>query len=110
MARIKSPSEAKITSKELAAAVRAGCFSSEREAVREAVQMMFASRPQLRLEAAVQQYLEGEITLGRAAELVGITRWRFRELLGQRGIRLEVEARPAKELEEAVQRIRNLRR
>jgi predicted HTH domain antitoxin len=110
MARTKSTSEAKKNSKELAAAIRAGCFSSEREAVREAVQMMFASRPQLRLEAAIQQYLEGEITLGRAADSAGVTRWRFRELLLQRGIRLEVEARPAKELEEAVRRIRNRRR
>ncbi len=110
MARTKSTSEGKKTSKELAAAVRARCFSSEQEAIREAVQMMFASRPQLRLETAIQQYLDGEITLGRAAESAGVTRWRFRELLEQRGIRLEVEARPAKELEEAVQRIRKRRR
>jgi predicted HTH domain antitoxin len=110
MARAKSTVESKKTSKELAAAIRAGCFSSEQEAVREAVQMMFASRPQLRLEAAIQQYLEGEITLGRAAESAGVTRWRFRELLVQRGIGLEVEAGSAKHLEEAVRRIQNRRR
>ena len=35
---------------ELAAVVRAGCFASEEEAVREAVQTLFAVKPQLRVE------------------------------------------------------------
>ena len=90
--------------------VRAGCFASEEDAVREAVLTMFAVKPQLRMEAAIQRYLDGEITLGRAAELAGMTRWRFQELLVQRGIRIEIETRPAKELDEAVERIRKRRR
>jgi predicted HTH domain antitoxin len=96
--------------KELAAVVRAGCFSSEEEVVQEAVQTLFAVKPHLRLEAAIRRYLDEEITLGRAAELAGITRWRFQELLAQRGIRMTVEARPAKELDEAVERLRRRRR
>lgn len=98
------------TNKELAAVVRAGCFSTEEEAVQEAVQTLFAVKPHLRLEAAIRRYLDEEITLGRAAELAGVTRWRFQELLAQRGIRITVEARPAKELDEAVKRIRRRRR
>ena len=96
--------------KELSAVVRAGCFASEEDAVREAVQTLFAVKPQLRVEAAIRRYLDREITLGRAAELTGMTRWRFRELLAQRGIRIEIEARTAKELDEAVDRIRKRRR
>ncbi len=94
---------------ELSAVVRAGCFASEEEAVREAVQMMFAVKPQLRMEAAIRRYLDGAVTLGRAAELVGMTQWRFQEMLEQRGFRIELEARPAKDLDEAVERIRKRR-
>ena len=94
---------------ELSAIVRAGCFDSEEEALREAVQTLLAVKPQLRVEAAIQRYLDEEITLGRAAELAGITRWRFQELLAQRGIRITLEARPAKELDKAVERIRRRR-
>ena len=74
--------------------------------MREAMQTLFAVKPHLRLEAAIRRYLDEEITLGRAAELAGVTRWRFQELLAQRGIRIIIEARPAKELDEAVERIR----
>ena len=95
---------------DLSAVVRAGCFASEEDAVREAVQTMFAVRPQLRLEAAVRRYLDEEIMLARAAELAGMTRWRFQELLEQRGIRIEIEVRPPQELDEAVKRIRKRRR
>jgi predicted HTH domain antitoxin len=95
---------------ELAAAIRAGCFASEEDAVREAVQTLFAIKPQLRTEAAIRRYLDEEITLGRAAELAGMTRWRFRELLAQRGLQFELETRPTKDLDEAVERIRQRRR
>jgi predicted HTH domain antitoxin len=97
------------TAQELSAVVRAGCFASEDEAIREAVQMLFAVKPQLRLEAAIQRYLDDEITFGRAAELAGVTRWRLRELLTQRGLANEIEARPARELDEAVERLRRRR-
>lgn len=95
---------------EIAAIVRAGCFSSEEDAVREALQTLLAVNPHLRREAAIRRYLDEEITLGRAAELAGMTRWRFRELLAQRGIHLEIEARPAKELDASVEAIRKRRR
>jgi serine protease Do len=85
------------TDKELAAVVRAGCFASEEDALREAVQTLFAVKPQLRLEAAVRRYQDGEITLARAAELTEMTRWRLQALLGRRGIRVEIEARPTTE-------------
>jgi len=83
------------TEQEFSAIVRAGCFVSEEEALREAVQTLLAVRPQLRVEAAIRRYLDGEITLGRAAELAGVTRWRFQELLAPRGVRITLEARPA---------------
>ncbi len=97
------------TDRELAAVVRAGCFASEADAMREAVQVLFAVKPQLRVEAAIRRYLDDEITLGRAAELAGMTRWRLREVLAQRGIRIEIEGRSAEEIDKAVARLRKRR-
>ena len=97
------------TAQELSAIVRAGCFASEDEAIREALQMLFAVKPQLRLETAIQRYIDEEITFGRAAELAGVTQWRMRELLAQRGIPNEIDARPVRELDQAVERLRRRR-
>lgn len=97
------------TDPELSAIVRAGCFNSEAEALHEALQTLLSVRPQLRVEAAIRRYLDEEITLARAAEIAGVTRWRFQELLAQRGVRITVAARPAKELDAAVERLRRRR-
>jgi predicted HTH domain antitoxin len=50
----------------------------------------------------VQLYREGQITLGRAAEMAGLSRWEFRDLLADRGVRVEVDATPAEEMEEQI--------
>jgi predicted HTH domain antitoxin len=109
MAQAKTHDAMMEIDEELSAVVRAGCFANQEEALREAVQTLFAVKPQLRVEAAIQRYLDEEITLRRAAELAGVTRWRFQELLAQRGIRITIEARPSKKLDEAVERIRRRR-
>ena len=78
--------------------------------VRDAVHTLLAVKPHLRVEVAMRRYLDEEITLGRAAEWAGVTRWRFSELLAQRGMRIIYETRPVKELDEGVERIRRCRR
>ena len=57
------------------------------------------------VEAAIQGYLNQEVTLGRAAEIMGVTRWRLLELLAERGLRIVLEAGSVNELDEAVKRI-----
>ena len=90
---------------ELNALVKAGIFRNKAEAVKEALRLLFATRPQLSLEAAVQLYREGEVTLGRAAEIAGITRWEFETLLVDRGIARSVTSDPTQELERQVERL-----
>jgi len=90
---------------ELNALVKAGVFRSKTEAVKEALRLLFATRPQLSVEAAVQLYREGEVTLGRAAEIAGITRWEFETLLADRGIARSVTSDSAEELEHQVERL-----
>lgn len=85
---------------ELEALVRAGIFATREQGVQEAVRALFTTRPQLRIEAAVQLYKEGHVTLGQAAEMAGLSRWEFRDLLVDRGVKVEVEDPSAEEMEQ----------
>lgn len=91
---------------ELAALIKAGVFRSKREAVEEALRLMFAARPHLRLEAAIQLFKDEAVTLGRAAELAGLTRWEFEAILADRGIERVVACDTAETLEHQVKALR----
>ena len=90
---------------ELSALVKAGIFSNKTEAIKEALRLLFVTRPQLSVEAAIQLYKEEEVTLGRAAEMAGITRWEFETLLADRGIERSVTCDPAEDLDRQVERL-----
>lgn len=45
-----------------------------------------------KIEAAIKLFREGKMTLGRAAEISGLTRWEFDMLLADRGITRIIEA------------------
>lgn len=90
----------------VAAAVRAGLFRNKEEAIREAVSTWFAVKPNLRLEVAIELFKEEKITLNRAADIAGLNRWQFQDILMQRGIKIEVEAGSAEELKAAAAAIR----
>ena len=60
------------------------------------------------LDAAIKRYQEGEVTLGRAAELAGIHRFEFEEALAARGIWKIVEVDSAEALKEGVSLIKSL--
>ncbi len=88
---------------ELEALLKAGIFRSKSEAVEEAFRILFVTRPQLRVEAAIQLFKDGAVTLGRAAEIAGLTRWELEEILADRGIRRVVESDSREDLERQVE-------
>ena len=60
------------------------------------------------LDAAIQHYQKGEVTLGRAAELAGIHRFEFEEALAARGIWKIVEVDSAETLKAQIAHIKRL--
>ncbi len=60
------------------------------------------------LDAAIKRYQEGEVTLGRAAELAGIHRFEFEEALAARGIWKIVEVDSAEESKARISHIKRL--
>ncbi|MBI3923247.1 MAG: UPF0175 family protein [Armatimonadetes bacterium] len=95
--------------RELRATVSAGLFRSEREALQEALSTWLAVKPSRRLEAAIQMFRSGEVSLSRAAEMAGVTRWRLQDLMAERGIFQEVEVAPVEELDRRAEEIGELR-
>lgn len=88
---------------ELNALIKAGIFQSKEDAVEEAIQLLFATRPQLRLEAAIQLFKDGEVTLGRVAEIAGLTRWELEDIPADRGIQRVVTCDSAENLKRQVE-------
>ena len=54
------------------------------------------------LEQAIALYQQEEISLGRAAEVAGITRWELMRLLKERGTPVTVQVPPAEEIDERI--------
>ena len=103
-----SKSKPTLLDRELQATVRSGMFRTEAEARQEALGMFFANKPEYRLEAALEMFRSGEVTLSRAAEIAGLNSCRFRELWRQRGGRQEIEVN-ALDVQTQVERIRRRR-
>ena len=54
------------------------------------------------LATAIGQYVLGEISLGRAAETVGMSRWEFEELLEDAGFTALYGPRSGEELQDEI--------
>jgi len=73
------------------------------------LKILFVSRPNLKLAAAVEMYKKEEVTLGRAAEIAGMGVIVFRDVLRDRGIKIIVPKTSIDELDKQVARIRKIR-
>jgi predicted HTH domain antitoxin len=71
---------------QLVAAQEAGCYDSEEELIADAVRVLLAARPDVRLATACQLYKRGAVSLSRAAELAGLDVVSMKRALDERGI------------------------
>lgn len=53
----------------------------------------------MNINAAIELYKKGQVSLSKAAEIVGMTTVEFKEILGKRGIVREIEARLTAEMD-----------
>jgi predicted HTH domain antitoxin len=99
-----------IIEKEIRAPIKYGYYTSIDEVVKDAFRTLLNAKPDLRTVAAVELYKEGTVSLGKAAEIAGVTTIEFKDILADRGIRRDVNSRGVKELEKGVELIKRLRR
>ena len=79
-----------------------GVFRDRPHVVLEAIETLFAVRPQLRTEAAIEMFRSGEVSLLRAAEIAGLDFDSFRRLARDRGIVWEIESEGSVEMDKAL--------
>ena len=95
--------------KEVNALIDSGLYPDCHAVIIDALENLVEIKKASRLDAALRSYQEGEVTLGRAAELAGIPHFEFEEVLKARGILKVVEV-DSEELEAGALLIKNLHR
>ncbi|MGM0509516.1 MAG: UPF0175 family protein [Thermoplasmatota archaeon] len=90
----------KVYEDEIEAIVKAGYYSSKSDVVRDAIRLLFDTKQNLKLSAAVELYKEGRVTLSKSAELAGMDTISFKEILKDRGIPIEVDVDDRDELDD----------
>ena len=94
--------------KEVNALIDSGLYADSHAVMIDALENLVQIKKSSRLDAAIQFYCTGEVTLSRAAELAGIHRFELEEVLKARGIVKEVEVDSVEKLEADVSVIKNL--
>ena len=70
--------------------IKAKLYTSEEAVIQDGLRHLLQARPELRLELAVYRYQNEDISLGKAANLAGVSFEQMKEILLQRGIQLRL--------------------
>ena len=93
--------------KEVNALIGVGLYPDSDSVIIDALNELVQSKKKSRLDAAIQLYQAGDVTLGRASELAGLHRFEFEAVLKARGILKIVEVGSVEELKEGVSLIKS---
>ena len=94
---------------EINALVKGGYFRSKDSFIEESVKYMLVNRGDLKINAAVEMYRSGDVSLARAAEVAGMSIFEFKEVLKTRGITMVVEAPSKEEINSQIKRMEDAR-
>ena len=95
-----------LVKKEIDALVKAGYYSSKSDVVKDALRTFLYSRRNLRLAAAVELYKDGEVSLGKAAEIADMGTIEFKERLKDLGVKRTITAENAGKMDRALAEIK----
>lgn len=85
------------------ALVRTGLYKSRDEVISDAIRNLLLNNKALRVELAIDLFRSDEVSLGRAAEIAGMDRWQFQEILSERQIPILVEAESAERMDKEIE-------
>ena len=70
--------------------VKSKLFPDERAVLRSALRALYQSRPDIRREMVIRAYTAGEISLGKAAELMGVPTEEMKDILQENGAEIHM--------------------
>ncbi len=96
--------------KEIRALIKYGYYTSIDEALKDAFRTLLNVKPELRVSAVIELYVEGEISLNKGAEMIGISTIEFKDILANRGIYRKIGSRSEDELKHGTELIKKIRK
>ncbi len=81
--------------------VALGLYGDEQDVIDDGIRRILRSHPEYRREIAVQRYDKEEISLGKAADIAGVSLEEMKQILMDRGIGLKSLISPDEIMEDA---------
>lgn len=78
--------------------VKTKLFPDEQAVLRSALRALFQAQPELRQQMVIRTYVAGEISLGKAAELLGVSHEEMKDILAESGAEIHLGPRTLDEL------------
>lgn len=78
--------------------VKARLFPDQQAVVRSAMRALFQAQPGTRQQMIVSAYTAGDISLGKAAELMGVSHEEMKDILVESGIEVHLGPRTVEEV------------
>lgn len=70
--------------------VKSGLYSDEQAVLRNALQALFQVNPRIKIKMLVNAYAAGDISLGRAATLLGVSQEEMKDILREAGVSIHL--------------------
>lgn len=78
--------------------VKSRLFPDEQSVLRSALRALFQAQPEVRRQMVIRAYTGGEISLGKAAEMLGVSHEEMKDILAESGVEIHLGPRTADEL------------
>jgi len=78
--------------------VKTKLFPDEQAVVRSALRALYVSQPKLKRQMTIGAYTAGEISLGKAAEMLGVSHEEMKDILREEGAKIHLGPETTEEL------------
>jgi len=82
--------------------VKSGVYSNPDAVIRSALSALFAMHPEQKMQMIVVAYRGGDISLGKAAELLGVSSEEIKDIFRQAGVPIHLGPETAEELQREI--------
>ena len=70
--------------------VKSGLYRDEQAVLRGALRALFRAKPQVRLRMIVSTYQSGDVSLGKAAAMLGVSQEEMKDILRDAGVAIHL--------------------
>ena len=83
---------------EISQLIKARLFPDKQAVLRSALCALFRVQPEIRRQMVIRAYVSGEISLGKAAEIMGVSHEEMKDILVESGAEIHLGPRTVDEL------------